>query len=58
MYLVSIPFKLERMKGFSWVKGMVGIFECMLWLIIGKNIRNNSENSNVLGIDKVFNRTV
>ena len=33
---------------------MSGILEAYLWLAIGKNIRNNSGNCHVVGIDQIM----
>ena len=34
---------------------MSGIWEVFLWRAIGKNIRNNSENCHIVGIDQIIN---
>ena len=33
---------------------MSGILEVYLWLVIGKNIRNNSGNCHIVGIDQTM----
>ena len=57
IWLVCFVHHAHRSEQKKWecrVKRMFGISENMLWLIVGKDIRNDSGNGNVVWIDKII----